>query len=219
MSIALNSFRTAFIKIILTEEHMNKWEQFKEALKKIFNFSAEQETQIKEAFEETEKSDKKNDLTELIETFKAQSKGKENDAVTKLLDGLGSQLAVALEANKNLASLLAEEKTNREKSVVAQQTADKAARDKKITDTLDKHEKEGKFPKADRAKWEKRLNENFEEWNGELEAKPVSKEFQNQKQQSSQQQQSASGGSEKKENPREVLRNEIASQMNLKTTV
>ena len=196
---------------------MNKWEQFKEALSKIFKFSAEQETQIKEAFEETEKSDKKNDLTELIETFKAQSKGKENDAVTKLLEGLGSQLAVALEANKNLAALLAEEKNNREKSVVAQQAAEKSARDKKITDALDKHKT--KFATADLDKWKKRLEENFEEWNSELEAKPVMKEFQNQKQQSSQQPQAASGGSEKKENPREVLRNAIASQMELKTTV
>ncbi|MEW6654447.1 MAG: hypothetical protein AB1394_13425, partial [Bacteroidota bacterium] len=191
------------------------------------NFTTEQEKDAKEQFEKMiQFPDAGGDsLTKFLEGLKTQStsQASSGDAssiareLAKALEPIIAAFKVVEQKNQNLADMLVDEKKKREDAIKVQQDADKAAKTKKVTDALDKAEKEGKFPKADRDKWSKRLEENFDDWNSELEAKPVSKEFQSSKQ--NQQQQQQAGGGEQKKNPREILRNEIATNMDSGKTV
>lgn len=175
---------------------MNAWEKFLAALKTLGTvIPTEKEKDAKDQFEKlTQNPDQGGDgLTKFLEDLKKQQTAPTADNTAKILETVLGELAAVKEQNKNLADLLADEKTSRENNIKARKDADDAAKAKKVADALDKAEKEGKFAKADRDAWKVRLEKDFEEWNKELEAKPVSKQFQsekgNQQQQQQQQQQ------------------------------
>ncbi len=136
-------------------------------------------------------ADKENEFKSDIEKLTAELNGNNPD-LAKILDGLkntgGNEISPVLEAlvkeiavlseqNKNLTTLLNEEKVSRQKAIQAQADADRAAKEKKVNDAIKKALADKKITEADKESWIKRLTSDFDEWNKELEAKPVLKQF------------------------------------------
>lgn len=125
------------------------------------------------------------ELVKMLEGLKGNSSSATQNAV---VEALGKQVSVLVEQNKNLTTLLTEEKTSRENAIKVQADADKAAKTKKVTDKIDEALKNKKIVEADKTIWLARLEKDFDEWSKELDAKPVPKQMEPKKTDSSQQQ-------------------------------
>jgi hypothetical protein len=165
------------------------WEKFKALLTKMqITVPAEKENDLKTEIEKLTQDPNGggDELTKLLESLK-QNKG--NDQTSKVVEALAAQVSVLVEQNKNLTTLLSEEKTNRENAIKTQADADKAAKAKKVNDAIEKAFTEKKIVEADKPLWKTRLEKDYEEWFKELDAKPVAKHLEKPNQQQQQQQQ------------------------------
>jgi len=104
-----------------------------------------------------------------------------NKDVDPVLQAVIEQNKILMQSVKDLQSTLGKEQSDREAAIKAQTDKAKADQLKKVTDAVEKAFKEKRIVEADKAIWTARLTKDFDEWNKELEAKPVPKQFEQKK--------------------------------------
>ena len=150
------------------------WEKIKALLTKLGIDVTAKESELKAAVENLEKESPGDiDLTKLAELLKNDKSGASNPAIEAMM----KEFAVLKDQNKKLLDALGKEISDRENSTKASAEQAKAAHAKKVTDAVDKAFKEKRIVEADKPAWQARLEKDFDEWNKELEAKPVPKQF------------------------------------------
>lgn len=184
-------------------------EKLIELLKKLGIDITGKETELKTELDKLAKDGDGNiDLAKLDLT--KLSGGGNDDLVKAVLE----QNKILTQSVKDLKDTLAKEISDRENAIKAQQEQAKKDQEKKINDAIEKAKKEKRIVEADVEKWKDRLTKDFDEWNTELEAKPVPKEFQNNKNSNSNSNNNNNNdGDKKNESPLRTLSEAIRSEM------
>lgn len=186
-------------------------EKLKALLKKMgIEIAADKEAEFKTEVEKLEKDSGGNVDFSKIDLSKFT---KENS--DPLLKAVVEQNQALSQQVKDLLTALADEKTARENSLKATEAQQKADREKKISDKIADALKNKRITEAEKDLWKGRLEKDFDEWGKELDAKPVSKQFE--KKEITPGQGDGKGGEEKK-SAFATLRDEIKTQMDAGNT-
>lgn len=156
------------------------WEKIKALLTKLGFDIKEKEAELKAEIDKLEKdADGNIDLSklDLKSLLGDDNKIKDNPALKILTD----TLAAAMQEIKDLKATLGKELIDREAAVKAQQEKTKADFEKKVADRIDKALKDKMIVEADKELWRGRLTKDYDEWDKELSAKQMPKEFQSKK--------------------------------------
>jgi regulator of replication initiation timing len=151
------------------------WEKIKALLAQLGIDVTSKEKELKDAVDKLEKDTQGNiDLSKL--DLKSLLKGDEK--ANPLLETLIASNNALMQEVKDLKSTLGKELTDREAAIKAQQDKAKADAAQKVQDAIKKALETKKIVEADKPLWETRLTKDFDEWNKELDAKPIPKQFQ-----------------------------------------
>jgi len=147
------------------------FEKIKALLTKLGINIGDKEAEIKAEIEKLE-----TDANGIIDLSKIDMSKMTND--NPLFKTLIEQNQALIQQTKDLTAALGKETQERENAVKAASEKAKAEQDKKIDDTIKKALQDKKIVEADKEVWKNRLEKDYNEWNKELEAKPLPKQFQ-----------------------------------------